>query len=312
MDSGELVAGEGLANSSQAHTVRVRDGETVTSDGPFAELKEHLAGFYLVEVASFERAVEIAARIPDARDRGGRGAPGPRPARHGSVTVEEQLRELSPQVLAVAGPPPRGLRPLRGRRAGSAARGLPAVAVGGRARQPEGVADHGRVAALDGAVAQRVRPGAPRAGRRGARASAVAGARGGGGRLAGAAGAVLPPGAAPAVPGRADAARGRRADDGGDRPRAARARGDGGAAHQPREGAHPRGRRDLPAPARGRAPRAAGRRAADPLRHLHRGLDRQLRRRAAPRRAQRRGDPADASDCTPSGPPTARSPGCSR
>ena len=66
MDSGELVAGEGLANSSQAHTVRVRDGETVTSDGPFAELKEHLAGFYLVEVASFERAVEVAARIPDA------------------------------------------------------------------------------------------------------------------------------------------------------------------------------------------------------------------------------------------------------
>lgn len=66
LDSGELLAGEGLANSSRAHTVRVRDGETLTSDGPFAELKEHLAGFYLVEVGSFERAVEIAARIPDA------------------------------------------------------------------------------------------------------------------------------------------------------------------------------------------------------------------------------------------------------
>ncbi len=66
MDSGELIAGEGLANSSLAHTVRVRDGETITSDGPFAELKEHLAGFYLVEVPSFERAVEIAALIPDA------------------------------------------------------------------------------------------------------------------------------------------------------------------------------------------------------------------------------------------------------
>lgn len=66
LDSGELVAGEGLANSSMAHTVAVRDGRTLVSDGPFAELKEHLAGFYLVEVPSLERAVEIAARTPDA------------------------------------------------------------------------------------------------------------------------------------------------------------------------------------------------------------------------------------------------------
>lgn len=66
LESGELVAGEGLANASQAHTVAVRDGQTVTSDGPFAELKEHLAGFYLIEVPSFDRAVEIAAGIPDA------------------------------------------------------------------------------------------------------------------------------------------------------------------------------------------------------------------------------------------------------
>lgn len=66
LDSGELVAGEGLANSSQARTVAVRGGTTITSDGPFAELKEHLAGFYLIEVPSFERAVEVAAQIPDA------------------------------------------------------------------------------------------------------------------------------------------------------------------------------------------------------------------------------------------------------
>src|SRR5687767_7323010 len=62
LDTGELVAGEGLANASLAHTVAVRNGRTLTTDGPFAELKEHLAGFYLIEVASFERAVEIAAR----------------------------------------------------------------------------------------------------------------------------------------------------------------------------------------------------------------------------------------------------------
>lgn len=66
LESGELVAGEGLADPALAHTVAVHDGRTVTSDGPFPELKEHLAGFYLIEVPSFERAVEIAAQLPDA------------------------------------------------------------------------------------------------------------------------------------------------------------------------------------------------------------------------------------------------------
>lgn len=64
--SGELVASEGLTDPSLATWVSTRDGKTVTSDGPFAEMKEHLAGFYLVDVASEERAVEIAARLPDA------------------------------------------------------------------------------------------------------------------------------------------------------------------------------------------------------------------------------------------------------
>ncbi|MGH3764493.1 MAG: YciI family protein [Pseudonocardiaceae bacterium] len=49
-----------------AKRVTVRDGATITSDGPFAEVKEHLAGFYLVECESADRAVEIAARVPDA------------------------------------------------------------------------------------------------------------------------------------------------------------------------------------------------------------------------------------------------------
>jgi hypothetical protein len=44
----------------------VKDGRTITTDGPFAELKEHLAGFYLLDCESIERAVEIAARIPEA------------------------------------------------------------------------------------------------------------------------------------------------------------------------------------------------------------------------------------------------------
>jgi hypothetical protein len=64
--SGELIASEGLADPSLATWVSVRDGRTVTSDGPYAEVKEHLAGFYLVECDSEERAVEWAAKVPDA------------------------------------------------------------------------------------------------------------------------------------------------------------------------------------------------------------------------------------------------------
>ncbi len=65
-DSGELIVSEGLADPSLAKFVSVRDGQTIASDGPFAEVKEHLAGFYLVECESIERVIEHAARIPDA------------------------------------------------------------------------------------------------------------------------------------------------------------------------------------------------------------------------------------------------------
>jgi hypothetical protein len=64
--SGELIVSEGLADPSMAKRVSVRDGQTLTTDGPFAEVKEHLAGFYLVECDSIDRAVELAARAPDA------------------------------------------------------------------------------------------------------------------------------------------------------------------------------------------------------------------------------------------------------
>ncbi|MDQ2706156.1 MAG: YciI family protein [Actinomycetota bacterium] len=65
--SGELIVSEGLADQSMAKRVSVRDGATVTTDGPFAEVKEQLAGFYLVECDSYERAVEHAAKVPDAQ-----------------------------------------------------------------------------------------------------------------------------------------------------------------------------------------------------------------------------------------------------
>jgi hypothetical protein len=64
--SGELVVTHALADVSTTKRVRVDEGRTLTTDGPFAEAKEHLAGFYVLDVASEERAVEIAGKIPEA------------------------------------------------------------------------------------------------------------------------------------------------------------------------------------------------------------------------------------------------------
>ena len=65
-EAGVHVAAEGLGDPSLATWVSVRDGRTITSDGPFAEVKEHLAGFYLIDVADAEEAVRWAAKVPDA------------------------------------------------------------------------------------------------------------------------------------------------------------------------------------------------------------------------------------------------------
>lgn len=65
--TGNLVAGEALQPVATATTVRVRDGKTVTTDGPFAETREQLGGFYLVEAKDLDEARAIAARIPSAR-----------------------------------------------------------------------------------------------------------------------------------------------------------------------------------------------------------------------------------------------------
>jgi hypothetical protein len=66
-ESGELVVGVALADPHSTRTVRVRDGVPATTDGPYAETKEHLAGYLVVDCANEERAREIAASIPDAR-----------------------------------------------------------------------------------------------------------------------------------------------------------------------------------------------------------------------------------------------------
>jgi hypothetical protein len=65
--SGELVLSAALADPVTTRTVRVRDGVVVSTDGPYAEAKEYLMGYYLVECDGVERATAIAAQIPDVR-----------------------------------------------------------------------------------------------------------------------------------------------------------------------------------------------------------------------------------------------------
>jgi len=66
--AGKFKAGDPLEPVSTATTVRVRDGKTLATDGPFAETKEQLGGYYIVEAKDLDEAVAIAARIPDARN----------------------------------------------------------------------------------------------------------------------------------------------------------------------------------------------------------------------------------------------------
>jgi hypothetical protein len=65
-EAGALVSGEALQPVATASTVRVRSDERLVSDGPFAETKEALAGFYVIDVADLEAALDWAARIPSA------------------------------------------------------------------------------------------------------------------------------------------------------------------------------------------------------------------------------------------------------
>ena len=79
--SGHYVNGSQLAPTRAASTVRVRSGKMSVTDGPFAETKEQLAGFYLIDAANEDEALQIASKIP--------------PARAGSIEVRP-VRELNP------------------------------------------------------------------------------------------------------------------------------------------------------------------------------------------------------------------------
>lgn len=66
-ERGQFVAGEALEPTTTATSVRIRDGHLSVTDGPFAETKEALGGFYLLECADLDEAIEMAAKIPAAR-----------------------------------------------------------------------------------------------------------------------------------------------------------------------------------------------------------------------------------------------------
>jgi hypothetical protein len=65
--AGNMRGGDALQPSSTATTVRVREGKTLTTDGPYAETREQLGGYYLVEAKDLDEAIKIGARIPSAR-----------------------------------------------------------------------------------------------------------------------------------------------------------------------------------------------------------------------------------------------------
>jgi hypothetical protein len=77
--AGVLVAGEALESTDTATTVRLRGGERVLTDGPFIETKEHLLGFYIVELPDLDTAIDWAARMPHVR----RGTVEVRPLKRG-------------------------------------------------------------------------------------------------------------------------------------------------------------------------------------------------------------------------------------
>lgn len=63
----QFIAGEALEPTATATSVRIRDGKTIVTDGPFAETKEALGGFYLLDCRDLDEAIEMAAKIPAAR-----------------------------------------------------------------------------------------------------------------------------------------------------------------------------------------------------------------------------------------------------
>jgi hypothetical protein len=86
---GVLIGAEPLAPTSTATTVRHQDGKTMVTDGPFAETKEHLAGYYIIDCENLDEAIEWAAKIPTAC-HGGQGCIEIRPMRFQPARAERE------------------------------------------------------------------------------------------------------------------------------------------------------------------------------------------------------------------------------
>jgi len=67
VESGEMVAGDPVEGNETATSVRVRNGKRATTDGPFAETKEVMGGYYIVDVKDLDRALELAAKLPGSQ-----------------------------------------------------------------------------------------------------------------------------------------------------------------------------------------------------------------------------------------------------
>ena len=260
VDSGELVAAEGLDDVALTRRVAVREGRTLVSDGPMAEAKEHLAGFYLIE-CSAERAVEIAARTPDAEWGEVAGPAGARPGGTRAVTVPPGSSSCCASwrrgcsgcwsgVPATSRPArTRCRRRCWRRRAQWPAEGVPAnptgwlVTVASRRRtelwRNETARRRREVAVFEAAVEPEPVTGVDDT------LTLLT--------------AVLPPGADAGVAGRADPARGRRAHHGRDRPGPAGAGADRRAADQPGQAADQGRGRDVRSRRRPRSGRTGSR-----------------------------------------------------
>ena len=172
-ESGELVETRGLAAPVHTRRLQLQNGVPVVTDGPYAETQEVLAGYWIVECESFDRATEIAARLakcPRPAQVAAKAVADVRPiadcrGRSGALTafvpgteVEDLLRRLAPQVLGAVVAALRALRHRRGRDPGGAARGRHAVA--GATASP----DNPRGWLITVAVAPADRPAPQRAG----------------------------------------------------------------------------------------------------------------------------------------------------
>ena len=81
-ESGKMIGGNALHHSSTATSLRIRDGKPLITDGPFAETKEQLAGYYMLDARDLNEAIQLASKIP--------------PARFGTIEIRP-IRELDPE-----------------------------------------------------------------------------------------------------------------------------------------------------------------------------------------------------------------------